>query len=130
ELLTRVRPAGPAATADPYAVLMAVTQKSLLASVPTNLFIGGEWRESSDQARFDVHDPATGSVLTRVADGSVADGKAALDAAVEAQEDWARSAPRDRAEMLRAAYEAVIDRTEELATLMTLEMGKPVAEAR
>ena len=109
---------------------MAVTQKALLASVPTNLFIAGTWRESSSKDRFDVHDPATGSVLTSVADASIADGRAALDAAVEAQEDWARSAPRDRGEMLRAAYEAVIERTDELATLMTLEMGKPLAEAR
>lgn len=109
---------------------MAVTQKSLLASVPTRLFIGGQWREAEGGARFDVHDPATGGVLTSVADASVADGKAALDAAVAAQEDWARSAPRDRAELLRAAYELVIERTDELATLMTLEMGKPIAEAR
>ncbi len=109
---------------------MAVTQKSLIASVPTRLFIGGQWREAEDGARFDVHDPATGGVLTRVADASVADGKAALDAAVAAQADWARSAPRDRAELLRAAYELVVARTDELATLMTLEMGKPIAEAR
>lgn len=115
---------------DPYAVHMAVTQKSLLASVPTNLFIAGEWRQASGNARFDVHDPATGAVLTSVADASVEDGMAALDAAVEAQRDWARSAPRDRAELLRAAYLAVVERTEELATLMTLEMGKPLAEAR
>ena len=109
---------------------MAVTQKSLIASVPTRLFIGGQWREAEDGARFDVHDPATGGVLTRVADASVADGRAALDAAVAAQADWARSAPRDRAELLRAAYELVVARTDELATLMTLEMGKPIAEAR
>ena len=109
---------------------MAVTQKSLIASVPTRLFIGGQWREAEDGARFDVHDPATGGVLTRVADASVADGRAALDAAVAAQADWARSAPRDRAELLRAAYEMVVARTDELATLMTLEMGKPIAEAR
>lgn len=109
---------------------MAVTQKSVLASVPTQLFIGGQWRESSSKARFDVHDPATGGVLTSVADGSIVDGGLALDAAVAAQEGWARSAPRDRAELLRAAYELVIERTEELALLMTLEMGKPLAEAR
>ena len=108
---------------------MAVTQKSLLASVPTGLLIGGKWREASDGARFDVHDPATGSVLTSVADASVADGLAALDAAVAAQEDWARTAPRARSEMLRAAYELMHARAEDLATLMTLEMGKPLAEA-
>ena len=75
---------------------MAATQTSLLASVPTDLLIGGDWRGSSTGDRFDVHDPATGSVLTSVADGSVADGAAALDAAVAAQESWARTAPRER----------------------------------
>ena len=109
---------------------MAVTQKSLLQSVPTDLYIGGEWRESAGGARFDVHDPATGSVLVSVADASVEDGRAALDAAVAAQADWARTAPRDRGEMLRGAYELMHERAEELATLMTLEMGKTVAEAR
>ena len=109
---------------------MAVTQKSLLESVPTDLYIGGRWRESSGGTRFDVHDPATGSVLVSVADGTVEDGRAALDAAVAAQEGWARTAPRDRGEMLRAAYELMHERAEELATLMTLEMGKPLAEAR
>ena len=109
---------------------MAVTQKSLLESVPTDLYIGGRWRESSGGTRFDVHDPATGSVLASVADGTVEDGRAALDAAVAAQKDWARTAPRDRGEMLRAAYELMHERADDLATLMTLEMGKTVAEAR
>ncbi|MGA8046282.1 MAG: NAD-dependent succinate-semialdehyde dehydrogenase [Dermatophilaceae bacterium] len=109
---------------------MAVTQKSLLESVPTDLYIGGEWRESSSGVRFDVHDPATGSVLVSVADGSVEDGRAALDAAVAAQGEWARTAPRDRGEMLRAAYELMHERADDLATLMTLEMGKSIAEAR
>jgi succinate-semialdehyde dehydrogenase / glutarate-semialdehyde dehydrogenase len=109
---------------------MAVTQQSLLESVPSDLYIGGSWREASGRARFDVHDPATGSVLLSVADGTVADGAAALEAAVAAQADWARSAPRDRGEILRAAYELMHERAEELATLMTLEMGKPLAEAR
>lgn len=109
---------------------MAVTHTSLLESVPTDLYIGGEWRESSSGARFDVHDPATGSVLVSVADGSVEDGRAALDAAVAAQGEWARTAPRERGEMLRAAYELMHERADDLATLMTLEMGKTVAEAR
>jgi succinate-semialdehyde dehydrogenase/glutarate-semialdehyde dehydrogenase len=109
---------------------MAVTKESVLASVPTDLYIGGQWRGSSGEARFDVHDPATGSVLASVADGSVEDGRAALDAAVAAQGEWAHTAPRDRGEMLRAAYEIMHERAEELATIMTLEMGKPLAEAR
>ena len=109
---------------------MAATEQSLLTSTPTDLYIDGRWRPSSTGARFDVHDPATGAVLTSVADASVDDGRAALDAAAAAQESWARTAPRDRGEMLRAAYELMHERAEELATLMTVEMGKPLAEAR
>jgi succinate-semialdehyde dehydrogenase / glutarate-semialdehyde dehydrogenase len=108
----------------------AMSQKALLESVPTQLFIGGEWRGAEAGATLDVYDPATGRVLTSVADGSPADGMAALDAAVAAQADWAKVAPRDRSELLRAAYEKLVERTEEFALLMTLEMGKPLAEAR
>lgn len=108
----------------------ALSQKALLESVPTQLFIGGEWRAAEAGATLDVFDPATGRVLTSVADGSPADGMAALDAAVAAQADWAKVAPRDRSELLRAAFEELVERTEEFALLMTLEMGKPLAEAR
>ncbi len=109
---------------------MAITQKALIDSVPKGLFIAGEWRDCSDGARIEVHDPATGGVLTEVADASVADGRAALDAAVAAQDGWAKVSPRERGELLRAAYEKIVERTEELALLMTLEMGKPLAESR
>ena len=106
------------------------SEKSLLAGVPTGLFIGGVWRDSSDGATIKVEDPATGEVLTEVADASVADGRAALDAAVAAQPGWAATAPRERGEILRAAFEAVSARAEDFALLMTLEMGKPLAESR
>jgi len=106
------------------------TQKQLLESVPKRLFIGGEWRHSSSGATFPVHDPATGRVLCEIADGSIADGAAALDAAVAAQASWAKVSPRDRSELLRTAYEMLVARTEDFALLMTLEMGKPLAEAR
>jgi succinate-semialdehyde dehydrogenase/glutarate-semialdehyde dehydrogenase len=106
------------------------SEKSLLAGVPTGLFIGGSWRDSSDGATIKVEDPATGEVLTEVADASVADGRAALDAAVAAQASWAATAPRDRGEILRSAFEAVTARAEDFALLMTLEMGKPLAESR
>ena len=108
----------------------AMSQKALLESVPTQLFIGGEWRAAEAGATLEVYDPATGRILASVADGSPADGMAALDAAVAAQADWAKVAPRDRSELLRAAYEKLVERTEEFALLMTLEMGKPLAEAR
>ena len=110
--------------------MAAVTQKSVLASVPTQLLIGGEWRDSLSATTFPVHDPATGSVLVEVADGTIADGTAALDAAVAAQPEWAATPARERGEILRRAFELVVDRTEELALLMTLEMGKPLAESR
>ncbi|KGN40512.1 NAD-dependent succinate-semialdehyde dehydrogenase [Knoellia aerolata] len=110
--------------------MAAVTQKSVLSSVPTQLLIGGEWRDSLSATTFPVHDPATGSVLVEVADATIADGTAALDAAVAAQADWATTAPRERGEILRCAFELLTARTEELALLMTLEMGKPLAESR
>jgi succinate-semialdehyde dehydrogenase / glutarate-semialdehyde dehydrogenase len=106
------------------------SEKSLLASVPTGLFIGGTWRDATGGATLDVEDPATGEVLVSVADAGVEDGRAALDAAVAAQAGWAATAPRDRGEILRAAYEAVTARADDFALLMTLEMGKPLAESR
>ena len=110
--------------------MAAPSQKALLETVPTSLFIGGEWRAAENGATFEVHDPATGRVLAHVADGSPAEGLAALDAAAAAQADWAKVAPRERAELLRAAFEKLTERIEEFALLMTLEMGKPLAEAR
>ena len=109
---------------------MPITQSSLLDSVPTGLFIGGSWRDASDGSTLAVEDPATGRTLTHVADASVADGRAALDAAVAAQSSWAATPPRARSEILRAAYERLTERTEEFALMMTLEMGKPLAESR
>ncbi|KGN31904.1 succinate-semialdehyde dehdyrogenase [Knoellia sinensis KCTC 19936] len=110
--------------------MAAVTQKSVLSSVPTQLFIGGKWQDSLSAQTFAVHDPATGSVLAEVANGTVADGGAALDAAVAAQADWAAAPPRERGEVLRRAFELLTERADEFAMLMTLEMGKPLAEAR
>ncbi|MEO7423026.1 MAG: NAD-dependent succinate-semialdehyde dehydrogenase [Ornithinibacter sp.] len=109
---------------------MAITQKALLDSVPTGLLIGGTWREASGGERFDVHDPSSGAILASCADGTPEDGLAALAAAHEAQAGWAGTAPRVRSEILRRAFETVVERAEEFATLMTLEMGKTVAEGR
>ncbi|GAA2217739.1 NAD-dependent succinate-semialdehyde dehydrogenase [Micromonospora olivasterospora] len=94
------------------------------------LFIGGGWRQAEEEATFTVFDPADGSVLASVADGSVRDAVEALDAAVAAQEEWGTSAPRDRGEILRRAFDLIRDRTDELAELISLEMGKTLAEAR
>ncbi|MBU6338100.1 MAG: NAD-dependent succinate-semialdehyde dehydrogenase [Acidobacteria bacterium] len=100
-----------------------------IESVPTQLFIGGQWRDSSSGATLPVEDPATGEVLCEVADATVADGEAALAAADEAFRSFRDVAPRDRSDILRRAYDLMIERADELALVMTLEMGKPVAEA-
>jgi len=107
-----------------------MTGLDLLPPDQRRLFIGGKWRDAGDGEVFDVLDPADGSVLTRVADGTVADAVEALDAAAEAQPGWAATAPRERGEILRRAFEAVADRADDLAVLMSLEMGKTVKEAR
>jgi succinate-semialdehyde dehydrogenase/glutarate-semialdehyde dehydrogenase len=105
-------------------------EQRVVDEVPKSLFIGGEWREASGGATLAVHDPSTGDTLCEVADASPADGLAALAAAADAQADWAARPPRDRAEILRSAFAALMDRRDQLALLMTLEMGKPVAESR
>jgi succinate-semialdehyde dehydrogenase/glutarate-semialdehyde dehydrogenase len=99
----------------------------LLASVPTGLWIGGEERTSS--STFDVLNPATDEVLIAIADATPADGIAALDAAAAVQGEWAATPPRERGEILRSVFEAITARAEEFATLMTLEMGKVLAES-
>ncbi|HET7396896.1 MAG TPA: NAD-dependent succinate-semialdehyde dehydrogenase [Intrasporangium sp.] len=109
---------------------LGADERTTVASVPTGLLIDGTWRSSADGAVVPVEDPATGATLTRVADATVADGQDALAAAHEAQASWAAVAPRQRADLLRAAYELVTERAEHFATLMTLEMGKPLAESR
>ena len=94
------------------------------------LFVAGGWRAPAGGATFAVVDPATGEELARVADADVADGRAALTAAVDAAVGWARTPARVRSELLRAAFDALIARRERFARLITLEMGKPLAEAR
>ena len=105
-------------------------ERALLERVPSGLFIGGKWREAADGGTFAVHDPATGAVLTQVASATVDDGRAALDAACDAFPAWAATPARERAETLRRAFELVQGRCDDLALLMTLEMGKPLAESR
>jgi len=109
---------------------MTVSESELLAKVPDRLFIGGEWVASTSGRSIEVHDPSTGLVIKTIADASVADGAAAMDAAAAAQESWAATAPRVRGEILRRAFDLLQERKEEVALLMTLEMGKPLAEAR
>ena len=104
-------------------------EATLLRSVPDGLFIGGKWRPAKSGATLTVQDPATGLVVKTIADAGFADGAAALDAAVAAAPDWARTPPRERSEILRRTFEVVHRRKDDLALLMTVEMGKPLAES-
>jgi len=104
--------------------------ENLLANVPTDLWIGGKWKKSSDGQRFDVIDPATENAITSVASASVEDAKAAVDAASDAFAGWAAKKPRERAEILRKSYELIIKDAERFAKLMTLENGKALSDSR
>src|SRR5580693_6018617 len=108
----------------------AERERAVLEQVPTGLLIGGEWRAATGGGTLPVEDPATEQPLVEVADAQVDDALAALAAAASAQAEWAATAPRERGEILRRAYEAIVAQTEELALLMTLEMGKALAESR
>ncbi|GAA4866902.1 NAD-dependent succinate-semialdehyde dehydrogenase [Saccharopolyspora cebuensis] len=108
---------------------MTTTERDLLGRIPDGLFVAGEWIPGGG-GTFPVHDPATGAVLAEVADAAPADGAAALDAAASAGRDWARTPARHRAELLRRTFDLVQEHADDLALLMTLEMGKPLREAR
>ncbi|HWL04682.1 MAG TPA: NAD-dependent succinate-semialdehyde dehydrogenase [Xanthobacteraceae bacterium] len=103
---------------------------NLLKDVPTDLWLGGTWRKASDGARFDVLDPATEKVVASVASASEADAAAALDAAQAAFAGWAARKPRDRAEVLRRAFELMTRDAERFARLITIENGKPLEDSR
>ncbi len=108
----------------------SVREQAVLDAVPTGLFIGGSWRPAAAGATLAVDDPATGKTLLEVADAAPEDGRAALDAAVAAQPAFAAMPPRERGEILRRAYELIMSRVDDLALLMTMEMGKPLAESK
>ncbi|MBT0773925.1 NAD-dependent succinate-semialdehyde dehydrogenase [Kineosporia sp. J2-2] len=109
---------------------IGASERAVLDAVRTGLFIGGQWRPAATSAVMDVEDPATGQVIAQVADAGAQDGLDALDAASRKQKEWAATPPRDRAEILRRSYELMVDRADDLALLMTLEMGKSLAESR
>ena len=102
----------------------------VIDSVPKQLFLAGSWTDAAQGRTFDVHDPATGKVLCSVADASPADGMAAMQATAQAQPAMAALSPRERADILTRAFELLHERIDDLALLMTLEMGKPIAEAK
>jgi succinate-semialdehyde dehydrogenase / glutarate-semialdehyde dehydrogenase len=103
---------------------------NLLANVPTDLWIGGKWRKASDGARFDVIDPATENTIASVASASVEDAKAAIDAASGAFAAWAAKKPRERAEILRKAFELIVRDAERFAKLITIENGKALSDSK
>ena len=109
---------------------IATEERSVVEKVQNKLYIGGEWRDATGGGTLEVLDPATEEPLCEVADATPEDAMAALDAAVEAQAEWGASAPNDRAGILWKAFELLMERADELGTLMTLEMGKPVAESK
>jgi succinate-semialdehyde dehydrogenase/glutarate-semialdehyde dehydrogenase len=108
---------------------MTTNQSSILDGVPTDLYIDGAFRPASDGARFDVHDPATGDTIASVAAGTVDDSLAAVTAAHEALPAWGATAPRQRSEILRRAFELMTDRSAEIAELIVRENGKSFADA-
>jgi len=117
---------------DPMGALAGLDghEAKVVDAVPSGLFIGGQWRDAEGGKRLPVADPSTTETIAEVADASVADGGAALGAAVAAGPEWAATPPRDRGEILRRAFELILDRSDDLALLMTLEMGKPLKESK
>jgi succinate-semialdehyde dehydrogenase/glutarate-semialdehyde dehydrogenase len=109
--------------------ITAPQEQRILDEVPKQLYIAGRWRDGS-KGTIPVEDPSTGETLVDVADASTDDAKAALDAAVDAGPGWADHPPRERGEILRRAFETIVERQDELALLMTLEMGKPIKESK
>src|SRR5437588_10512192 len=109
--------------------ITAPEEQRVLDQVPKQLYIAGHWRDGS-KGTIRVEDPSTGETLVEVADASTDDAKAALDAAIDIGPEWAKHPPRERGEILRRAFEAIMKREDELALLMTLEMGKPIKESK
>ena len=106
------------------------SEAEVLGGIEKELLIGGRFRAAAGGRTFAVENPATGESLCEVADGSAEDARDALAAAAAAQSSWAATAPRERSEILRRAYDLLVERTEEIAALITLEMGKSLAESR
>jgi succinate-semialdehyde dehydrogenase/glutarate-semialdehyde dehydrogenase len=110
--------------------ITATQEQAAVEAVPRQLFIGGQWRDATGGATLAVEDPSTGESFVEIADATPEDATAALDAACAVQDEWAAHPPRERGEILRRAWEKITARTDELALVMTLEMGKPIAESK
>jgi succinate-semialdehyde dehydrogenase / glutarate-semialdehyde dehydrogenase len=108
----------------------ATAEQDIVGAVRPQLYIGGEWRDGADGGTIAVEDPANGETLAEVADATIEDAKAALGAAHETFAEWRDHPPRERGDILRRAFDVISERADELALLMTLEMGKPLAESK
>ena len=108
----------------------AADEKRVLSGVRTELYLGGEWTAPASGRTVAVEDPSTGETIAEVADGGPEEALQALGIAADHQAGWAATAPRERGEILRRAYELMVARADDLALLMTLEMGKPLAESK
>ena len=109
---------------------MSATEQSVVDGVEKRLLIGGEWRDATGGGTFEVHDPSNGNLLCEIADATAEDAAAAIDAAAGAQAEWAATPPNTRSEILQSAFELMGERSDELALLMTLEMGKAISESK
>src|SRR3954471_19612198 len=109
---------------------IATNEQTVVDAVEKHLYIGGEWIDATEEGTLPVEDPATGEALCEVADATPEDAKRALDSAVEMQAEWAAVPPIERGEILRRAFEKLVERADELALLMTMEMAKPIAESK
>ena len=109
---------------------MTRSAADIISALGTGIHVDGAWRDAASSATFDVVNPATGEAIATIADGGAGDAAAAIEAAGRAQPSWAAVPARERAEILRRAYELIVERADELALLMTTEMGKPLAEAK
>ena len=104
--------------------------QSIIDKVNTGLFIDGQWRDAETGDTIDVINPATGKVIAKVADGSKKDAQDAIEAAGRAQKSWAATPPRERGEILRRAFELLMEKQDEIGAVMTAEMGKSLTEAK
>ncbi|MEO6941471.1 MAG: NAD-dependent succinate-semialdehyde dehydrogenase [Terrimesophilobacter sp.] len=109
--------------------MSSAREAELLASVPNQLFIAGKWVAATGGGTLDVQDPATGAVIRTIADATPEDAQKAMNAAAETQDSWAATPARERSNILRRAFDLLMKRADDFALLMTLEMGKPLAES-
>src|SRR5215217_6643460 len=108
----------------------ASAEQAVIDGVKTQLYIGGQWKDAGEGGTIPVEDPATGETIAEVPDATAQDADAALGAAHETFQEFRNHPPRERSDILRRAYDMIVERIDDLALLMTMEMGKPIAESK